>query len=145
MSFVVWGLWELRTTHPLVDLRVSIGRQVLFTNLASIVLGFAMFAMTRAFPQVLQLPEATGFGLGQSMLVAGLVMAPSGVVMMLIAPLPSRITVVRGPKVTLMAGAVVVAVGYGIGVLMMSAVWQLVLIPSVIGAALVWRTVRCPL
>ncbi|QII07377.1 MFS transporter [Rhodococcoides fascians A25f] len=133
-AFVVWGLWELRSTQPLVDLRVTVGRQVLFTNLASIVFGFSMFAMTLVFPQVLQLPETTGYGLGQSMLVAGLVMAPSGVVMMLIAPLSSVITRTRGPKVTLMAGAVVVAIGYGIGVVMLSAVWQLVLISVVIGA-----------
>lgn len=134
VTFVSWGFWELHTTGPLVDLRVSVGRQVLFTNLASIVFGFSMFAMTLVFPQVLQLPEATGYGLGQSMLVAGLVMAPSGVVMMLIAPLSSRITRLYGPKTTLMAGAVVVAIGYGIGVVMMSEVWQLALISVVIGA-----------
>lgn len=133
-AFAVWILWELRTTQPLVDLRVTVGRQVLFTNLASIVFGFSMFAMTLVFPQVLQLPETTGYGLGQSMLVAGLVMAPSGVVMMLIAPLSSVITRTRGPKTTLMAGAITVAIGYGIGVVMLSAVWQLVLISVVIGA-----------
>lgn len=136
VSLVVWGWWELRTTGPLVDLRVSARRQVLLTNTASVVFGFAMFAMSLVLPQILQLPTATGFGLGQSMLVTGLVLAPSGIVMMLVAPLSSRITTTKGPKTTLMIGAVVVAGGYLFGALTMSAVWQLVLISSIIGAGI---------
>ncbi|MGV8875335.1 MAG: MFS transporter, partial [Rhodococcus sp. (in: high G+C Gram-positive bacteria)] len=136
VSLVFWGWWELRTRQPLVDLRVSARRQVLLTNLASIVFGFSMFAMTLVFPQVLQMPTETGFGLGRSMLVTGLVMAPSGIVMMLIAPLSSRITTTRGPKTTLMIAAVVVAAGYIFGVVTMSAVWHLVAISCIIGAGI---------
>lgn len=134
IALTAWGWWELRAPQPLVDLRVSAGKQVLFTNLASIAFGFAMFAMTLVVPQVLQLPEATGFGLGQSMLVAGLVLAPSGLVMMLMAPVSSRITTTFGPKTTLMAGAVTIAIGYGTGIFMLGSVWQLVLVSVVIGA-----------
>ncbi|MBY6410219.1 MFS transporter [Rhodococcus sp. BP-252] len=133
-AFAVWAWWELRVAQPLVDLRVSVGKQVLFTNLASIVFGFAMFAMTLVLPQVLQMPKETGFGLGQSMLLSGLVMAPSGLVMMVVAPLSSKITTTMGPKVTLMVGAITVAIGYGGGVFLMGAVWQLVLVSLVIGA-----------
>ena len=133
---VLWGWWELRTTQPLVDLRTTARRQVLFTNLASAVFGFAMFAMSLVLPQLLQLPKSTGYGLGQSMMVMGLVMAPSGLVMMATAPLSALISKARGPKVTLMLGAVVVAAGYGLGVAFMSAIWQLVLVSAVIGAGI---------
>ena len=133
---LAWGWWELRHTAPLVDLRVTAGRQVLLTNLASAVFGFAMFAMSLVLPQLLQLPKATGYGLGQSMLAAGPVLGPSGLVMMAFAPLSARISKTRGPKVTLMLGAVVVAAGYALGVMLMSAVWQLVLVSSVIGAGI---------
>lgn len=131
---LVWGRWELRAGQPLVDLRTTARRQVLFTNLASAVFGFSMFAMALVLPQLLQLPKATGYGLGQSMMVVGLVMAPNGLVMMATAPLSARISKTKGPKVTLMLGALVVAAGYGLGVTMMSAIWQLVLVSSVIGA-----------
>ena len=57
--------------QPLVDLRTTARRQVLLTNLASVVVGFSMFAMSLVLPQLLQLPDATGYGLGQSMLVGG--------------------------------------------------------------------------
>ncbi|MFG1705330.1 MFS transporter [Nonomuraea sp. M3C6] len=133
---VSWGWWELRAGQPLVDLRTTARRQVLLTNLASAVFGFAMFAMSLVLPQLLQLPKLTGYGLGQTMLVVGLVLAPSGLVMMAMAPLSARISRARGPKVTLMIGAAVVAAGYGLSVVLMSAIWHLVLVSAVIGAGI---------
>ncbi|MEV6449442.1 MFS transporter [Amycolatopsis sp. NPDC051716] len=133
---LLWGRWELRTARPLVDLRTTARRQVLLTNIASAVFGFAMFAMSLVLPQLLQLPAATGYGLGKSMLAVGLVMAPSGLVMMALAPVSARISATRGPKTTLMLGAVVVAAGYALGIVLMSAAWHLVLISSIIGAGI---------
>ncbi len=133
---LLWGRWELRTAQPLVDLRTTARRQVLLTNIASAVFGFAMFAMSLVLPQLLQLPSATGYGLGKSMLVVGLVMAPSGLVMMALAPVSARISRTRGPKTTLMLGAVVVAAGYALGIGLMSATWQLVVVSSTIGAGI---------
>jgi len=133
---LVWGWFELRTRMPLVDLRTTARRQVLLTNVASVVFAFAMFAMSLVLPQILQLPTATGYGLGESLLTTGLVLVPSGLVMMIMAPFSARITRTRGPKVTLMTGAVVVAVGYGLGVVLMSEVWQLVLVSGLIGAGI---------
>lgn len=135
-ALALWAWWELRTAQPLVDLRTTVRRQVLLTNVASVTFGFAMFAMSLVLPQLLQLPKTTGYGLGQSMLTVGLVLAPSGLVMMAMAPLSGRISKAKGPKVTLMLGAVVVAVGYVLGAVLMSAVWQLVLVSSVIGAGI---------
>ncbi|RKT86889.1 Major Facilitator Superfamily protein [Saccharopolyspora antimicrobica] len=132
----VWGWWELRAPQPLVDLRTTARRQVLLTNTASVVFGFAMFATSLVIPQLLQLPEATGYGLGQSILAAGLVMAPNGLIMMAMAPVSARISRRRGPKVTLMTGAFVVAAGYGLCLVMMSGIWQLVIASSVIGAGI---------
>ncbi|MFG2074690.1 Major Facilitator Superfamily protein [Nonomuraea maritima] len=133
---VLWGWWELRVREPLVDLRTTARRQVLLTNAASVVFGFAMFAMSLVLPQVLQLPEATGYGLGQPMTVVGLALAPSGLVMIVMAPISARVSRARGPKTTLMLGALVVAAGYGLGVALMSAVWHLVLVSTVIGAGI---------
>ncbi|GAB3416562.1 hypothetical protein [Flindersiella endophytica] len=56
-------------------------------------------------------------GLGQNMLAVGLVLAPSGLVMMAMAPLSARITNARGPKTRLMLGAAVVAAGYALSIL----------------------------
>jgi MFS family permease len=133
---LLWGWWQLRVAQPLVDLRVTARRQVLLTNLSSAVFAFAMFAMSLVLPQILQLPKATGYGLGQTMLATGLVLVPSGLVMMATAPLSARISKARGPKATLMLGAVVVAAGYGLGVVLMSSVWHLVFVSAMIGAGI---------
>ncbi|MFE9111695.1 MFS transporter [Streptomyces collinus] len=133
---LVWGWWELRVREPLVDLRTTARRQVLVTNLASIAVGFAMFAMSLVIPQLLQLPEATGYGLGKSLLVAGLTMAPSGLVMMATAPVSAALSKAKGPKITLMVGALIVAAGYGLNIVLMSELWHFVLVTCVIGAGI---------
>lgn len=126
-----FGVRELRTADPLIDLRVSRRRPLLLTNVASSVFGFSMFAMSLVFPQLLQLPAATGYGLGRSILVAGLVLAPGGLCMMAMSPVSARISARYGPRTTLMAGAVVVAAGYGLGAAFHAALWQL-LVSSVV-------------
>ncbi|MEU1178161.1 MFS transporter [Streptomyces sp. NPDC005820] len=129
-----WGWWELKAKQPLVDLRTTAKTQVLFTNLASVALGFSMFAMSLVLPQLLQLPEQTGYGLGKSMLTVGLVLAPQGFVMMIMSAVSAGITKAKGPKVTLMIGALIVAAGYSLNIVLMSEVWHLVLVSCIIGA-----------
>lgn len=133
---VLWGIFELRITAPLVDLRVSSRPQVLFTNLASVAVGFAMYAMSLSFPQLLMAPTATGYGLGLSMVQAGLALAPGGLVMMLLSPVSARLSTRRGPKVTLIAGAVVIGAGYVLAFFLTSAVWEVIAASMVIGAGI---------
>ncbi|MFE6919572.1 MFS transporter [Nocardia sp. NPDC057663] len=127
VSFLLWGFYELRQTSPLVDLRVSARPRVLFTNLASIAVGFALYGMSLTFPQLLMAPEATGYGFGLSMVVAGLAMAPTGLVMMLLSPVSARLSAKKGPKLTLALGSAVIGIGYLCAVVMMDSVWQIML------------------
>lgn len=133
---VLWGVMELRLADPLVDLRTTARREVLLTNLASITVGVAFYAISLVLPQLLQLPTSTGYGLGRSMVVAGLCMAPLGLTMMLVAPLYARIAARRGPKVSLLLGMLVIAIGYGAGIGLMDAAWQTVIIAVVVGAGI---------
>jgi MFS family permease len=136
LVLLAWGWWELRVSGPLVDLRTAARRQVLVTNLASIVVGFSFYAMSLVLPQLLQLPGSTGYGLGQSMLVAGLCLGPSGLTMMAVSPLSARLTAARGPKVSLMVGSLIIAGGYGLAVVFMTAVWELAIVACVIGVGI---------
>lgn len=122
---LAWGMFELRTAHPLVDLRVTARPVVLLTNAASVVVGFSLYAQSLIIPQLLQLPTATGYGLGQSMVEMGLWMLPGGFVMMLVSPYGARISHSRGPRITLALGAGVVALGYGASILLMGSTWGL--------------------
>ncbi|MEU0570474.1 MFS transporter [Nonomuraea sp. NPDC005983] len=133
---LLWGWWELRAPAPLVDLRTSARRQVLMTNLASVVIGFAMLAMSLITPQLLQLPEATGYGLGRSMVEAGLWMAPAGLFMMAVSPLAARLSATRGPKVSLLLGAVVIACGYAMALVLMGSTWGILIFSAVVSAGI---------
>ncbi|MFQ6329089.1 MFS transporter [Nocardia sp. CWNU-33] len=132
--FATWGWWELRTRDPLVDLRVTARPQVLLTNAASVVVGFAMYAQALILPQLLQLPEATGYGLGQSMLAMGLWMAPAGLMMMVVSPLGATLSAARGPKVTLLTGCLVIALGYASSIVLLGSTWGLLVVTLVCNA-----------
>ncbi|MFI6640044.1 MFS transporter [Streptomyces sp. NPDC050504] len=133
---LLWGWMELRRRAPLVDLRTTARREVLLTNLASVMIGVAFYAVSLVLPQLLQLPTATGYGLGRSMVVAGLCVAPLGLTMMLTAPVYARVSARYGPKVTLITGMLVIAIGYGSGLALMSSVWGTIVISVVLGAGI---------
>ncbi|NUS91347.1 MAG: MFS transporter [Nocardia sp.] len=133
LVFLGWGRYELRRRHPLVDLRVSARPRVLFTNIASIAVGFALYGMSLSFPQLLMAPAETGYGLGLSMVAAGLALAPSGCVMMLLSPVSARISARFGPKLTLGVGSAVIGLGYLCAAALMDSVWQ-IMIASVLVA-----------
>ncbi|MFI5796629.1 MFS transporter [Streptomyces sp. NPDC051677] len=130
----LWGWYELRTPQPVVDLRSSARPLVLFTNLAAVALGLSLFATNLVIPQVLQLPRATGYGLGKSLVVTGLALAPQGLAMMAFSPLAARITKAKSPKLTLVIGAAITGAGYLLAMVMMSGMWQLIMASCVIAA-----------
>ncbi|MFJ2562085.1 MFS transporter [Streptomyces sp. NPDC087568] len=133
---LLWGLMELRVAAPLVDLRTTARREVLLTNLASIMVGVSFYVVSLVLPQLLQLPTATGYGLGQSMVVAGLCVAPLGLTMMFTAPVYARLSARYGPKLTLIIGLLIIAVGYAAGLGLMNAAWQTVVVSVVLGAGI---------
>ena len=115
--FAVFARWQFRTPAPIVDLRTTLRRPVLTTNIAAVLVCFSMFALSLVAPQILELPKGTGFGLGQSMLQAGLWMAPGGLAMMAASPLAARMAGRRGPKFTLVCGSAIIGAAY------LGAVW----------------------
>ncbi|MBB3042695.1 MFS transporter [Nocardioides sp. LMS-CY] len=131
---LVWGWYELRRRDPLCDLRVTARRPVLLTNIAAIVIGFGMMAQAIVFPQLLQLPESTGYGLEQSILAAGLWMAPGGLMMLALAPVSSWIMRTFGAKYALALGAFVLGGGYLLSFFLMDAPWE-ILVASVVCSA----------
>jgi len=133
---LVWGAWELRVPAPLADLRTSARRQVLITNLASIVVGFGMYASQLIAPQVLEMPVATGYGLGQSMVATGMWMLPAGLVMIALSPVTGRLIGRYGAKVPMLAGALVLAAGYGIADALLHHAWGIMIGMAVIGGGI---------
>jgi MFS family permease len=141
--FLLWGVWELRTHSPLVDLRVSARPTVLWTNAGSIAIGFAMFAGFLVTTQILQAPQATGYGFGLSLVTAGLVLLPIGGAMTIFSPVSARVSRWRGARTTLVLGTSVLAVGNVLMAVLPDSVPQVIAASTTmaIGAALAYSAI----
>lgn len=128
LAFAIFAWWELRVSAPMVDLRTTVKRPVLTTNIASIAVAFGMFGLSLVAPQVLELPPETGYGLGQTLLWTGLWLAPGGLAMMITSPIAARIAAARGPRFTLVVGALIMTVAYVSGVFLLGAPWRIAIL-----------------
>lgn len=106
-----WFPYSLRVSQPLVDLRTSARRPVLLTNLASILVGFALMANILISTQQLQLPPAAG-GYGLGALTAGLAMVPGGLAMVVFSPVSGKMINTVGGRLTLLTGCAIMAAAY---------------------------------
>ena len=125
LIFLLWGWHQLRVSNPLVNLRISARPQVLFTNLASIAIGFGMFGMALIPPQLMMAPTETGYGLGLTMTQTGLLLAPGGLIMLMCSPVSGRLIDHFGPRATLLAGSAVIGVGYAVVLAVPMSIWQI--------------------
>lgn len=122
-----WVPWQLRVRTPMVDLRVAARPAVLFTNIASVLVGLAMFVNLVSTTQLLQMPEATGYGFGLTVLEAGMWVLPAGLMMVVMAPVTGAITARWGGKCALVVGAGVLGLSYVVRLLLTGTVWEVAL------------------
>ena len=112
ITLLLWVRYELGVPEPLVDMRMMRRRPVLTTNLTALLIGFGMFGSFIIIPQLVQLPESTGFGFGASVTEAGLFLLPSTTVMLFAGPLAGVLGTRFGSKVPLIAGTLFAAVSF---------------------------------
>jgi MFS family permease len=110
--FAVFVVVERRLPSPVINVRVNARPALLLTNIASLAVGFSLFAILLGTASYVQAPPASGYGFGSSILVSGLCLLPSGVFMLIFSLLSPKISARFGPKVTLALGAVIVGLGF---------------------------------
>lgn len=108
-----WVLVEQRVREPLVQLRLLSGPRSLSANLASVLLGFSMFAGFTLVSNLIQTPSAVaGYGLSGEVIDVGLYLLPSTVTMLAFSVLAGRFEARLGAAFTLAVGATFAAVAY---------------------------------
>ncbi|MEU3891668.1 MFS transporter [Streptomyces sp. NPDC029041] len=125
LVLALWSWQQLRAERPLVDLRLAGRPRVGLSHVAALLAGFAFYANTLVTAQLVQAPEATGYGLGLSIVATGLCLLPSGIVMLLLSPVSARISAARGPRITLALGATVIAAGYAVRIADSRELWMI--------------------
>jgi EmrB/QacA subfamily drug resistance transporter len=128
-GLVALGLFvrhERHTAHPLVDVRL-LGDPMLASSLVALFsIQFAVFGATVSLALYLQ------HGLGESALVAGLVLALAGLGTPLLSLATGRVTDRRGPRFLVPPGLALAAAGLGAVALLAPAGGLLVLLPGLL-------------
>lgn len=109
----VWGWYQWRTEHPLINLRLFANRRVLtaYACMALIAMGTMQIALIMS--SFFQQPAWTGVGFALSATVAGMMLFPTNMVGLLGAPLSGRIAGQHGARRALIIGASLLIVGWG--------------------------------
>jgi EmrB/QacA subfamily drug resistance transporter len=102
-----WVAFERRQAEPLVDIAMMRERAVATTNLTALLVGFGMFGSFILIPQLVQTPQASGFGFGASVTQAGVFMAPSALMMLFAGPLAGWLGSRYGSRLPLLIGTAV--------------------------------------
>ncbi|MEU5425022.1 MFS transporter [Streptomyces olivoreticuli] len=71
-----WTVHELRTAHPLVDLRLVKDRTVLTADVTILIAGIGMYLLMSLVTRFAQTPATAGYGFGASVAVTGLILLP---------------------------------------------------------------------
>ncbi|WP_052269717.1 MFS transporter [Streptomyces sp. MUSC 125] len=111
---VVWVVAERKVAEPMVDMKMFAHPPVLFTNLAGLMLGFAMFAQFIGVSYLVQMPEhVVGYGFGASVLEASVVyLLPTTLVSLVGAQVGGVLVRRLGARVTLAVGACFGVLGF---------------------------------
>lgn len=125
---------ERRLASPVIDLAVNARPALLLTNIASLAVGFALFAVLIGTANFVETPAAAGYGFGSSILVGGLCLLPSGLFMLILSPVSAKISALAGPKVALALGAAVVAAGFLLRIFLVAHLWEVVVATAITGA-----------
>jgi EmrB/QacA subfamily drug resistance transporter len=130
----LWIWTELRSSQPLIDMRMMRAPAVWTTNLVALLFGVGMYAIMTFLPQLVQTPKAVaGYGLSASITQSGIYLLPMTIGMFLFgiaaAPLAQRI----GLKAVLVLGCVVSIPSFVALALGHSASWQIYLASALLG------------
>ncbi|WP_326841250.1 MFS transporter [Streptomyces sp. NBC_01558] len=125
---------ESRSAAPVVNVRALANPPIAMTNVASLFFGFALFASFVGTANYVQAPAATGYGFGSSVLTAGLCLLPSGLLMLLLAPVTAKLSTLWGAGRVLFLAGLIVAAGLITRILFVDSLWQIVVGTAIIGA-----------
>jgi predicted MFS family arabinose efflux permease len=129
----LWAGWELRADRPLVALRLLAQRPVLTASATALLAGTAIYLLTSTVTRYIQTPTATGYGLGGSVLTAGLVLLPFSAASYLVSRSMRRILAVLADETVLLLSAVILAGTLLMFTLARASLWEIAVMMTVNG------------
>jgi MFS family permease len=133
VALVLWVRRTLRVPHPLVDLRLARSGAAVAANLTALTGGAATYLLLSIVMIQVQAPAAGGFGLGQPVTVAGLLLVPYSLLSFTGSRITGSLTRWVGPELVLPIGAAVFASALAGMAEWHREVWQVALVMAVAG------------
>ncbi|MCF2526917.1 MFS transporter [Yinghuangia soli] len=124
--FAAWVRQALRTAHPLVELRLLANRELLTADVAAVLIGIGLYMTMSLINLYAQIPTATGYGFGLSVVGAGLVLMPLSLGSLGANRLAEAFAARFGMAPVLPCGALVVAADMVFLAFFRDHMWQLV-------------------
>ncbi|MDY6809778.1 MAG: MFS transporter [Actinomycetota bacterium] len=132
---VFWMRYEMRHRCPLVDLRAARSPVIAVANIASGLIGLMYMLATLTAAQLLQTaPVGPYAGMGESILITGILLTPGGLVIVVSTPVAARLIRSSGAATALAVAAAFVAVGYLLLLRWHDAPWQVSVGVTVVAA-----------
>ncbi|GAA4708685.1 MFS transporter [Nocardioides conyzicola] len=126
-------VWTLRSATPLIDLRMAVRPGLAAPNLVAFVAGLGMYCLL-TLSVVLVRADEPGFGLGQPVLVAGLILVPYSLLSVLGNQLARVVRVRLGPALLLPTGCLMFLVSTVLLAVAHAHLWQLLVAMALGGA-----------
>jgi predicted MFS family arabinose efflux permease len=129
----IWTVQQLRTSEPLIDLRLARHPAVMTADVCATVLGVALYIYLSGVSEFVQAPSGGGYGFSASVVVAGLCLVPFSVVGILGSRLLPPMTRLVGPRNLLPIGCLTVAAGGVVFALFDDHLWGAFAMMAVLG------------
>lgn len=136
LAVVLLGTWvfcELHTAIPLVDLRLLRNRSVLTADVTGLVAGVGMYLLMSLVILFVQTPTSTGYGLGVSVVIGALVLAPFSAASVAANKLSPLISRRFGPNLVIPTGAMFFVLAMVIFLLARDSLWQIFVVMAIGG------------
>ncbi len=131
--FAGWVLLELRLSRPLVDLRLLRHRDVLTADVSTLLAGIGMYLLISLVTRLVQTPTGSGYGLGASVAVAGLLLVPFSAGSVVAVRLTPALIRRAGAAAVLPLGAAVVLAATVLFSCARSTAWEVAVVMAVAG------------
>lgn len=128
-----WSRYQLRATEPLVDLRLLRHRTVLTANVVGIIAGIGTYMLMSMIIRYVQTPTSVSYGLGASVVVAGLVLLPMSVLSFLCSRLVTFLGKWVRPDRILPMGLLLFGLAMVITAIARGSLWEIFVIMGVAG------------
>jgi EmrB/QacA subfamily drug resistance transporter len=131
---VAWVAVEVRSAHPLIDMRMMRIPAVWTTNLVALLFGVGLYTMFAFLPEFLQTPSSAGYGFGASITESGLIVLPMTVSMFIFGALSGRLSGLFSAKAVLVTGSAISVIPFAILAFAHSSISMIVVAVVIMGA-----------